>query len=432
MSPEIIGLLLMLVFLVVMLMGMPISFSMLLIGFIGVWIYTSPQVAFETVSLNLFQEFSNYNYIVVPMYIWMGYLAYESGIGSKFFDTANKWIGHRRGGLAMAAQCASAVFGAICGSVLAATATIGSIAIPEMKKYNYDMKLATSSVACGGILGVLIPPSTVIMLYGIATQNSIKTLFKCSVIPGIILLCLNIIVIYILVRRNPALAPRTEKSNWKERFKSLTGGLWQIVAIFILSLGGLFAGWFTPTEAGAVGAFGVLIVTLLSGDLKWDGIKRSLYSTARSVAMILLLIAGAIVFGRFMALSNLPTSLANAVSVLSLPRFIIMAAILFVYLVLGCFIDIPALVLLTIPVFYPVVVNVLGYDPMWFGVVILLIQGMGIITPPVGMNVYVVKDIVKEEVPLEDIFKGIWPFLIAIIVCAAILVAFPQIVTFLA
>ncbi len=431
MSPEMIGLLLMLVFLVVMLLGMPISFSMLLIGLVGVFIYTSPQVAFETVSQNLFKEFTNYNYIVVPMYIWMGYLAYESGIGTKFFKTANKWMGHLPGGMAMATQGASAVFGAICGSVLAATATIGSIAIPEMKKYNYDMKLATSSVACGGILGVLIPPSTVIMLYGIATQNSIKTLFKCSIIPGLILLCLNILVIYILVKRNPALAPKAEKSSWKERFKSLTGGLWQIVAIFIFSLGGLFAGWFTPTEAGSVGVFGVLLVTLLSGNLTWGAIKRSLYSTARSVAMILLLIAGAIIFGRFMALSNLPASLASTVSTLPLPPFVIMAVILLVYLILGCFIDIPALVLLTIPVSYPIVVNILGYNPIWFGVMMLMIQGMGVITPPVGMNVYVIKDIAKE-VPLEDIFKGIWPFLIAIIVCIAILVAFPQIVTFLA
>ncbi|NMB42417.1 MAG: TRAP transporter large permease subunit, partial [Firmicutes bacterium] len=216
---------------------------------------------------------------------------------------------------------------------------------------------------------------------------------------------------------------------WEERFRSLSGGIWQVAVVFILSLGGLFAGWFTPTEAGAVGAAGVLVITTVTGELKWDDVKKALITTARSAAMIFLLIAGAIIFGRFLALSNLPANLASAVGSLSLPSYIVMTIIMFMYLVLGCFIDIPALVLMTIPVFYPVVVNNLGYDPIWFGVMIIMVQGMGSLTPPVGMVVYVIKDIARD-VPLEDIFKGILPFVLSLVICSIILIAFPQIVTF--
>ncbi len=430
MSPVLIGLILLAIFFVIMFLGMPISFSMLIIGFLGVSIYTSVEVAFNMVSINLFEQFSQYSFIVIPMYIWMGHLAYESGLGTKLYNMANKWIGHFSGGLAMATQVASAIFGAICGSILAAVATIGSISVPEMKRYNYDMKLATASVAAGGILGVLIPPSVVLMIYGIATQTSIRKLFQASIVPGIILMFLYIGVIFILTKRNPDIAPKSEEATWKERIDSLKGGLWEVIVVFLLSLGGMFAGWFTPSEAGSIGAAGVLVITVLEGSLKWDGIKRSLYETARATGMILLLIAGATIFGRFLALSTLTAKAANWAGGLPFPPYIVMLIILFIYLVLGCFIDIPALVLMTIPISFPVVVNTLGYDALWFGVIMLMIQGMGAITPPVGMSVYVMSDIAKD-VPLKTIFSGIWPFLAAIIVCSLILLAFPQIATFI-
>lgn len=428
MTPEVIGLLLLILFLVILLMGMPISFSMLLIGFVGIAIYTSVPTSLDTVSLNLREQFGNFNYLVVPMYMFMGYVASETGLGRKFFDVANKWIGHLPGGLAMAAQAACAVFGAISGCIFAATAAIGTIGIPEMKRHNYSMKLATSSVGAGAIIGVLIPPSVILMLYGIITQNSIQTLFRAAVIPGLLLLVLNVIVIYILVKRNPSLAPRAEKSSWRERFRSLTGGVWQVVVIFVLSLGGLFAGWFTPTEAGAVGAGGVLLVTIITRELTWEAFQKALYTTARSVGMILLLIAGAITFGRFLTLSNLPASLAATVGSLPLPNFAVISIIMIAYFILGCFIDTPALVLMTVPVVYPIVVNILGYDPIWFGVMMILVQGMGVLTPPVGMVVYVVKDIAKD-VPLGEIFRGVVPFLFSLIVLTALLIVFPQIVT---
>jgi tripartite ATP-independent transporter DctM subunit len=396
----------MIAFLIVLIIGLPISFSMLLIGAVGIAIYTSPAVALDSVSLNLLEQFGNFNYLVIPMYMFMGYLAAESGLGQKFFNTANKWIGHLPGGLAMAAQAACAVFGAISGCIF-----------------------ATTSVGAGAIIGVLIPPSIILMLYGIITQNPIKTLFRCAIIPGIMLMVLNMITIYILVKRDPDLAPRAAKSSWKERFESLSGGVWQVVVIFLLSLGGLFAGLFTPTEAGAVGAAGVLIVTLVTRELKWEGIKNALMTTSRSVAMVMLLIGTAMVFGRFLALSGLPAKLANLAGSLPLPPAAIMSVIMFAYLILGCFIDVPALVLMTVPVLYPIVINILGYDPIWFGVMMIMVQGMGVLTPPVGMVIYVVKDLAKD-VPLEEIFKGVWPFILTLVVLTAILIVFPQIVTF--
>ncbi|NMA65771.1 MAG: TRAP transporter large permease subunit, partial [Clostridiaceae bacterium] len=276
MNVEIIGIILIIVFLIILTLGMPISFSMLFIGIVGIAIFTSMEVALDTASFNLLEQFGNFTYLVIPMYMFMGYLAAESGLGRKLFNMANKWIGHFSGGLAMAAQVACAIFGAISGCIFAATAAIGTIAIPEMKRYNYDKKLATASVGGAATIGVLIPPSVVLMLYGIITQNSIKTLFRGAVIPGLILLLLNVLVIYFIVRHNPKLAPRAKKSSWKERLESLTGGIWQVAVVFILSLGGLFAGWFTPTEAGAVGAAGVLVITTVTGELKWDDVKNAL------------------------------------------------------------------------------------------------------------------------------------------------------------
>ncbi|PKM86535.1 MAG: C4-dicarboxylate ABC transporter permease, partial [Firmicutes bacterium HGW-Firmicutes-12] len=237
-------------------------------------------------------------------------------------------------------------------------------------------------------------------------------------------------VIYLLTSRNPSLGPAGAKASWKERFSALRGGLWEALAVFMLSIGGLFAGWFTPTEAGAVGAGGVLLVSFIEKRINWEKLKKSLVDTTRTTAMIMLMLAGAVIFGRFMAISRVPFELANWVAGLPLPPFAIMGMVLFIYLILGCFIDALALVLLTIPIFYPVVVGTLGYDPIWFGVIVVLVVAMGVITPPVGMNVYIIKG-VAPDIPLETIFKGIWPFLGALILCIILLMIFPGIATFL-
>jgi tripartite ATP-independent transporter DctM subunit len=358
------------------------------------------------------------------------FLAFYSGIGTNLYVLAYNFVGHLPGGLAIATQAACAVFGALCGSNTATAATMAAIALPEMNKYNYDQSLSTASIAAGGVLGVLIPPSVIFILYGMATEQSIGSLFLAGILPGIILMFLYMSVICFLTVRDPSKGPTGIKSDWQERVRSLGGGLGEALLVFLLSVGGLFAGWFTPTEAGAVGACGVLLVSLLQKRLDWRKIKKSLVDTTRTTAMIMLMIAGAVIFGRFMAISRVPFELATWAGSLALPPFAVMALILLIYLILGCFIDALALVLLTTPIFYPVAVDTLGYDPIWFGVIVVLVVGMGVITPPVGMNVYVIKGIMPD-IPLEVIFRGIWPFLGAIIICIILLMFFPGIATFL-
>lgn len=419
-----------LAFIILLALRMPIAYAMALVGFVGFSYLTSPSAAFNMVVKEIYSTFSSYSLSVIAMFVWMGFLAFYSGIGSQLYVFAYKLIGHYPGGLAIATQAACAVFGAICGSNTATAATIGAIALPEMKKYRYDPSLATASVAAGGVLGVLIPPSVIFIIYGMSTEQSVGKLFMAGILPGILLMLLYMATIYIISSRNPRLGPAGPRAGWKERLGSLRGGLAEVLFVFSLSIGGLFAGWFTPTEAGAVGAAGVLAAALVKRSISWEGFRKSLLEATRTTAMIMLLIAGAMIFGRLMAISRIPFELANWAGTLTLPPFAVMAMILLIYLILGCFIDALALVLLTIPIFYPIAVGILGYDPIWFGVIIVLTVAMGVITPPVGMNVYIIKG-VAPEVPLEVIFRGIWPFLLAVIVCLAILIAFPQIATFL-
>ncbi|MFZ5651413.1 MAG: TRAP transporter large permease [Bacillota bacterium] len=430
MSALTVGVISIFAFLALLLLRIPIAYAMALVGFIGFSYLTSPSAAFKMVAKEIFSTFSSYTLSVIAMFVWMGFLAFYSGIGSRLYVFAYKLIGHHSGGLAIATQAACAVFGAICGSNTATAATIGAIALPEMRKYRYDPSLATASIAAGGVLGVLIPPSVIFIIYGMATEQSVGKLFMAGILPGVLLMLLYMGAIYLCVARNPALGPAGPRATWKERLDSLRGGLGEVLTIFAISMGGLFAGWFTPTEAGAVGAAGVLGVALLKKRLTWEGFNRSLLDATRTTAMIMLLIAGAMIFGRLMAISRVPFEAAQWVSLLSLPPYAVMFIILFIYLVLGCFIDALALVLLTIPIFYPIAVNTLGYDPIWFGVIIVMTVAMGVITPPVGMNVYIIKG-VAPDIPLEVIYKGIWPFLAALIICLIILVAFPQIATLL-
>ncbi|WP_138419597.1 TRAP transporter large permease [Aquibacillus sediminis] len=422
-----IGILLFFIFLV---LRMPVAYSMLFSGIIGISILNSPSVALRVAATEIYSNFSTYTLSAIPMFVWMGFLALHAGIGAKLFDFAYKAVGHLPGGLAMAAQGAAGLFGAISGSNTATAATIGSIAVPEMRKHNYSDSLSTASVAAGGILGVLIPPSTLFIIYGIAAEQSIGELFLAGIIPGIILMIAFMILIYILAKRNPELAPRGEKSTWKERFAALKGGLWEVAVIFAISMGGLFTGWFTPTEAGAVGAGGILILSLLTRELSWEGLKGSLFETLRTTAMIMLLIGSAVVFGRLITLSRIPFVIGGWIEGLVLPTVVTMALILFIYLVLGFFMDALALILLSIPIFYPVVVTTLGYDPIWFGVIMVLVAAMGVITPPVGVNVYIIKGVVKD-VKVEQIFKGIWPFLIVIILVTLLMLLVPGIATYL-
>jgi tripartite ATP-independent transporter DctM subunit len=427
---EIVGIIGILLLLALIALRIPIAYSMLLVGFLGFSYLVSPQAALNMVTTELFSNFSSYTLSVIPMFVWMGFIAYYSGVGTGLYTLIYRLIGYRPGGLAIATQGACAIFGAICGSNTATAATMGAIALPEMRKYKYDDSLSTASVAAAGALGILIPPSVIFIVYGAATEQSIGKLFISGIIPGILLMVLYILTIFILVKINPEMAPAGQKFTFKEKIQALKGGLFEIIITFIISLGGLFAGYFSATEAGAIGAGSILFITLLRRQLKWDGFIKSLKDTTRTSAMIMLLVAGAMVFGRFIAVSRLPFEMANWAANLNLPPFMIMAVILIIYLILGCFIDALALVLLTVPIFYPVVTDVLGYNPIWFGVITVLVVAMGVITPPVGMNVFIIKGVAKD-VPLETIFKGVWPFIIAIFACIALLIIFPQIATFL-
>ena len=424
------GILGVVVFLILMILRVPIAFGMAIVGFIGCSYLSSPSGAYRTVATSFFNTFGTYSLSVIPMFVWMGFIAYYSGIGTRVFACAYKLLGHLPGGLSLATQVTCGLFGAVCGSQVATAATIGAIAVPEMRKYGYDDSLSTASVAAGSTLGVIIPPSVLFIIYGIATEQSIGRLFIAGILPGILLMSLYMVTIVILTYRNPALAPTGKRYSWKERLNAMLQGLWEVLIVFCLSLYGLFAGWFTPTEAGAVGAGGLLLLVLLRRQLTWEGFKKSLFASTNTVAMILFLVAGAVVFGRFLALSRIPFELATWAGGIPLPPFAIMAVVILIYLVLGFFIDALALILLTIPIFYPLVVEVLGYDPIWFGVICVMVVALGVVTPPVGMNVYVIKGIAKD-IPLEVIFRGTWPFVYAMILCIAILIMFPAIATFL-
>lgn len=430
MSVLLVGLIGIAAFFILIILRMPIAYAMALVGFVGFSMLTSVSAGINMVTKELFGNFSSYSLSVIAMFVWMGFLAYYSGIGSRLYVFAYKMIGHLPGGLAIATQGACAVFGAICGSNTATAATMGAIALPEMEKYHYDESLATASIAAGGVLGVMIPPSVIFIVYGMATEQSVGKLFMAGILPGILMMLLYMATIFIITMRNPKLGPAGPRSSWKERIQSLRGGLAEALIVFSISIGGLFAGWFTPTEAGAIGAAGVLGISLLEKRLSREELLKSLSDTTRTTAMIMLMIAGAIIFGRFMAVSRIPFEIASWAGALPLPPFAILGVILVIYLILGCFLDALALVLLTTPIFFPVVVDTLGYDPIWFGVIMVLVVAMGVITPPVGMNVYIIKG-VAPEIPLEVIFKGIWPFLFALIVCVILLIIFPQIATFL-
>ena len=428
MSPVTIGIIGIGVLLVAFIIRMPLAFAMALVGFLGFAYLTTPEAGFSILSRDIFEQFSSYPLSAIPLFILMGSYAYASGISSKLYRTAYTWIGQLRGGLTMATVIACSGFAAICGSSTATAATMGKIALPEMKKYNYADTLATGSVAAAGSLGILIPPSTIFIIYGIMTEQSIGRLFIAGVLPGILLSLLFILTVAFICLRNPAAGPPGVHTSWREKFASITGVIDTII-LFCGTIGGLFLGFFTPTQAGAVGAAGAILIGLVRRQLTRQGFLEASKDALRTACMVICIITGAIIFGKFMAVSTLTFAVANWVGGLPISPLATMGLIIAIYFVGGCFMDSMALIVLTLPVIFPIVVR-LGLDPIWFGVIIVLVAEMGVITPPVGTNVFVIKG-VAGDIPLETIFKGIFPFLVALLVCAAIIVAFPKISTFL-
>lgn len=407
---------------------MPVAYAMALVGFAGFAWIRGLDPGMSLLAREIYGVFSSEGLTVIPLFIFMGHLAFHAGISRKLYDTAYKFTGSIRGGLAMATVCACTAFGAVCGSSPATAATMATVGLPEMRRYGYHPELATGCVASGGSMGMLMPPSVVLIVYGILTQQSIGKLFMAGVAPAFLITALFLLTIVLMCRLRPELGPAGPRHSWAEKRGSLAN-LLDTLFVFCLVMGGLYLGWFTPTEAGGIGAMGVLVAALARRQLSWDGFWRAVVDSLRTSCMVLLLVAGAAIFGRFLTITGIPMSVAGLIGGLDLPGWSVIFLIVLVYLLGGCFIDALALIMLTIPIFYDIVTG-LGYDPIWFGVIIVLVTQMGVITPPVGINAYVVKG-VDVKTPLETIFKGCLPFLAALVAGSAIMVFVPEIVTFL-
>ncbi len=414
----------MILMLVLMFLRMPLFFAMTLPGFVGIIYIMGPEQGFHMLAKTTFGVLSNYNLTVLPLFTLMGILAADTGLSKDGFYTARKWMGHFRGGLAMAAVGGCAAFAAVCGSSIATAATMCKVAYPEMKRYNYSDQLSLGAIACGGTLGFMIPPSSPFIVYGILINESIGSLFMAGILPGLLITVLFMIAIHINCRIDPSLGAPGPKASWKERIASLYL-VWGVIVLFVLVMGGMYAGIFTSTEGGAVGAFGALVLGLIYRRISWKGFISAISEAAELSAMIFVLIIGSMIFNYFMAITEVPFALVKIISGLSLPAVMIVITILVLYVILGFFMEIIAVMVLTVPIFYPLL-SALGIDPIWFGVLVVLTVMIGMITPPVGITVFAISGMVKD-VPLYTIFRGIWPFFYAMVASMVILIAFPQI-----
>jgi C4-dicarboxylate transporter DctM subunit len=427
MSEVVVGLLGLTSLLIFFLTGIELGFAMALVGFVGFSIIISAKAALNLLAKDIFDVFASYGFTVIPLFILMGQIAFNAGIAKRLYNASYKFIGHIPGGLAMATVAGATAFKAICGSSPATAATFASVAVPEMDRYHYDKKLSTGIVASVGTLGILMPPSVTLVVFGIITGLSIGKLFLAGIIPGLMIAFFFILIIYGWCKINPQLGPKGERSTWKERIASLPE-IALVVFIFLMMIWGLMKGLFTPTEAGSVGTGLVLLLSVLRKDLNFKGFVKSVAESLRTACMVLMLIAGSTILGHFLAVTKIPMIAADWVAGLPLNKYAIMVIISLIYQTGGSFIDDLAFMILATPIFYPVIMK-LGFDPIWFGIIIAITVMIGVVIPPVAMNVFVVKNITK--VPFNVIYRGVYPFLISLIVCAALLFLFPQLATFL-
>jgi C4-dicarboxylate transporter, DctM subunit len=407
--------------------GIELGFAMALMGFLGFAYLNGFRPAMQLVGRDMFDVITNYGYTVFPLFILMGQIGFNAGIAVRLYNAAHKFVGHVPGGLAMATVLGATGFKAICGSSAATSATFASVAIPEMDRYGYDRRLSTGIVATVGTLGCIIPPSVVLIIFGILTEQSIGKLFLAGMIPGLIIAFFFLGIIYGWAKINPNIAPMSERSTWKERIKTLPEVGW-ILLVFILVVGGIMNGFFTPTEAGAVGTFAILVLAIAKRGLNFRGYVKSLTESLRTAGMILMLIAGSVILGHFIAVTNIPQNTADWLVKLPLNRYVIMVMICLVYEIGGSFIDDLAFMILATPIFYPAVQK-LGFDPIWFGILIGVVVMIGVVIPPVAVCVFVVKNITKE--PIGRIYKGVAPFLISLVLVWALLFIFPGLATWL-
>jgi tripartite ATP-independent transporter DctM subunit len=365
---------------------------------------------------------------VLPLFILMGNFVNHSGLSRQLYDASNAFVGHRRGGLAMATILASGGFAAVCGSSIATAATISTVALPSMQRYGYSPALSTGSIAAGGTLGILIPPSVIMVIYGSMTETSIGHLFIAGIVPGILGVALYMVAVASFTAVNPEAGPAGPRVSWPERFKALRQ-VWMVLTLFLIVIGGIYLGVFTPTEAAGIGATGAFIAALMRRSLTFRELLHILFDSARTSAALMAVLVGALIFSNFVNITGAPEAIVDALKAVNMPPLGVMALILMFYLLLGCVFDALAMILLTVPIFFPLVIA-LGFDPVWFGIITVVVVELSLITPPIGMNLFVIHSVARD-IPMTTIYRGILPFIAVDIVRLAILVLFPMLVLFL-
>lgn len=436
MTPFAVGIALFAAMLVLMALRTPIAIAMFIPGAVGYALLASPDALLNHLKGAAFARYSNYDLSVIPLFLLMGQFATQGGLSRSLFGLANTLIGHLRGGMAMAAILACAAFGAICGSSVATAATVTQVALPEMRRHHYSGRLATATLAAGGTLGILIPPSVVLVVYGILTEQNIARLFAAAFIPGLIAVVLYLATIYLYVRRHPDHGPASQRHSGAQRLAMLKA-VWPVAAIFVIVFGGIYGGLFTPTEGAAIGAASALIAGLARGELNRAAIRESFLGAAETTGMIFLIFFGADMLNSALALSQMPAQLAQAVAGSGWPPLAVIVSILAVYVLLGCVMDELSMIVLTIPIVFPAVMalDLYGLDAtgkaVWFGILVLCVVEVGLIAPPVGLNVYVVNSHARD-VPMAETYRGVMPFLAADAVRITLLLLFPGLALWLA
>ena len=408
--------------------GAPVGTIMLLTGYAGTCYISNSIAGLSVLSQVSYSTASSYGWIILPLFMFMGNLVYHSGMAKDIYQTAHAWMGHYPGGLAMATVGGCTGFSAACGDSLSTATTMCMVSLPEMKRYKYDLSLATGAIAAGGTLGILIPPSLGFIIYGMLTDVSIGALFLAGIIPGIMLSSLFMLMIYLRAHRNPSLAPPGEKTSWKEKFASLKGA-GAIIALFIIVIGGIYAGLFTPSEGGGMGAFGALVIALLKRRMNLENFFEAIKSTVVMNAAVFFILIGAMVLAHFITVCNIPMALSSLLVEAELNRWLILILVLFGYIIFGCIMNIMPAMIITLPIIFPAIVA-LGFDPVWFGVLVVITMEMGQITPPVGINVFAICS-VAPDIPMGKVFSGIIPFLGMMLLAMIIIMLVPQIATFL-
>ena len=412
---------------VVFLSGIELAFGMAVLGFVGFGFLVDFGVASNLLVKDFFDTFTTYSFTVIPLFVLMGQIASNSNLAKRLYHGAHTYVGHIPGGLAMTTVVGATLFKAMCGSTLATAATFSGLAIPEMNRYKYSKTLSAGVVASVGTLGLLIPPSLTLILFGIITQQSIGRLFLAGIFPGLIIAALFMVVIYGWAIINPKIAPKAKKASWKERIRALPELLW-VAIVFGIVIGGMMMGLFSPTEAGTMGTIGVLLLIVIQRDVSFKMLVKSFDEALRTACMVLLLIYGSQVLGHFLAITEIPFVTADWVAGLQLPRELIVVIVMFIYLIGGSFMDDLAFMILATPILYPAIIK-LGYDPIWFGILVAVTLMIGVIIPPIAISVFIVKNI--TGLPFGTIYKGVVPFLLSFVVCGALLFFFPDIALYL-